>query len=79
MAREGPSESRYYGCSALLFFTESTDVVPIAIDLVDQDWPEDTLVGSCGPVELLRDRFAVNYFWDTAEWRDWWDKVGAEL
>jgi hypothetical protein len=79
MSRDGSPVSRYYGCYALLFYTDITDVVPIVIDLVDQDWPEDMRAGSCGPILLLRDRFAVNYFWDTEAWRDWWDTLNVEL
>ena len=79
IAREGTPESRYSGCYALLFFTDSTDVVPIVIDLVDQESPEDMRVGSCGPILLLRDRFAANYFWDTAAWRDWWNTLVPSL
>ena len=78
MAREGPPESRYWACRALLLYTPETDVTPDAIDLISQARPDDARPGSGGPIELLRDRFAENFFWDTTAWREWGEEQARE-
>jgi hypothetical protein len=25
-----------------------------------------------GPIELLKQRFAENFFWESTVWREWW-------
>lgn len=76
LAREGPPASRYWACEALLRCTPRTDAVPIVIDLIGGRRPDD-VAGSWGPIELLKDRFAENFFWDMDAWREWW--AGYEL
>ena len=41
------------------------------IDLIGQGQPDDVTAGSWA-IELLKDRFAENDFWDAAGWRAWW-------
>jgi hypothetical protein len=72
MAREGPIASRYWACTALLLCTPKTDSAPIAIELIGQRQPRDVMTGSWGPIELLKERFAENFFWNTTAWREWW-------
>ena len=76
MAREGSPASRYWACAALLLCTPRTDVVPIAIDLIGSSQPGDVGTPSRGPIELLKRRFAENFFWDTTAWRGWWAERG---
>jgi hypothetical protein len=78
MAREGPPASRYWACEALLLCTPKTDLTPIVIDLIDQSRPDDIGTGSSGPIELLRQRFAENYLWDSTAWREWWTEYGRK-
>ncbi len=72
MAREGPPAARYWASVALLFGTSKTDVVPIAIDLISQRSPGDVNAGNWAPIDLLKQRFAENLYWDSAAWREWW-------
>jgi hypothetical protein len=76
MAREGPPASRYWACAALLLCTPRTDVVPIAIDLIDSSRPGELTTVRSGPIELLKRRFAENFFWDATAWRGWWAERG---
>lgn len=76
MAREGPPASRYWACAALLRCSPRTDVVPIVIDLIAQGDRDHVRASTWGPVGLLRDRFAENFFWDTTAWRKWWAEQG---
>jgi hypothetical protein len=71
MVREGTPTSRYWACSALLLCSPETDAVPMTIDLIG---PPGDVAGGWGPVELLKYRFAENFFWDTTAWREWWAK-----
>jgi hypothetical protein len=73
MVRDGPPASKYRACMALLLYTDRTDAVPVAIDLIGERRPGDFSVGQhYGPIDLLHVRFAVNYFWDMTAWRVWW-------
>jgi hypothetical protein len=76
MAREGPPAARFWACAAILLGTPKTDVVPIAIDLIDQIQPRDLRTRIWGPIDLLKLRFAENFFWDTTAWRGWWAEYG---
>ena len=78
MAREGPPSSKYWACAALLLCTSRTDVVPIAIDLIESNRPGVLAAEGRGPIVLLKDRFAENDFWDTAAWRTWWTGRGRQ-
>jgi hypothetical protein len=72
MAREGPPASRYWACTSLLLCTPRTDAVPIAIELIGQRPTGEMSAGFWGPISLLRERFAENFYWDTSAWREWW-------
>jgi hypothetical protein len=76
MAREGPPASRYWACTALLLCTPRTDAAPIVIDLIGQRRSDDVRTRSWGPIELLKQRFAENFFWDVTAWRGWWAEYG---
>jgi hypothetical protein len=73
MVREGSPTGRHFACMALLLYTDKTDSVPVTIDLIEEGQRGNLAASSdWGPIDLLRTRFAVNYFWDTDAWRDWW-------
>jgi hypothetical protein len=72
MAREGSPASRYWACKALLLYTPRIDVVPVAIDLIGSSQPGELTGVRSGPIDLLKARFAENFFWDTTAWRGWW-------
>ena len=75
MASEGPAGSRYWACMALLLCRpEADDAASIAIELIGE--PGEA-TGSWGPIELLKQRFAENFFWDTAAWKQWWTEYGS--
>jgi hypothetical protein len=76
MAREGPPAARFWACTALLLGTPKTDVVPIVINLIGPRPTGDVRAGSWGPIHLLKQRFAENFFWDTTAWREWWAEHG---
>jgi hypothetical protein len=78
MAREGPPASRYWACTALLLCTPKTDAAPIVIDLIGERHSDDARTGKWGPIELLKERFAENYFWDLTAWREWWAEYGRK-
>ncbi|MHC4180436.1 MAG: HEAT repeat domain-containing protein, partial [Planctomycetota bacterium] len=68
---------RYLACEALLRYEDDPEAVPVLIELIDND----ALAASIRPdrpVSLLRSRFAVNFFRDTAAWRNWWAKYRKE-
>lgn len=71
MAREGPPASRYWACTALLHCTPRTDAAPLVIDLIGLRPLDGGRTGRWGPIELLKVRFAENFFWDVAVWREW--------
>jgi hypothetical protein len=77
MARQGPPAARYWACVALLLGTPKTDVVPIVIDLIGQNDPRAVRAWTWGPIDLLKQRFGENFFWDTTAWRGWWVEHGA--
>jgi hypothetical protein len=72
IARAGPPASRYWACMALLLCTPKTDAALIVIDLIGQERSDDVKTGSWGPIELLKQRFAENFFWESTVWREWW-------
>ena len=79
MAQEGSPAARYWACTALLLGTPKTDVVPIVIDLIGPRPTGDVRAASWGPIQLLKQRFAENFFWDTTAWREWWAEHGPEM
>jgi hypothetical protein len=78
MVREGPPTSRYWACTALLLCTPETGATPIVIDLIGEKRSDDVRTGSWGPIDLLKQRFAENFFWDVTAWREWWAEYGRE-
>jgi hypothetical protein len=34
---------------------------------------------SWGPIYLLKQRYAQNFFWDTIAWREWWAQNGPDM
>jgi hypothetical protein len=72
MAREGPPAARYYACATLLLYTPSADAAPIVFDIIARSRPDNITTADSWPIELLRKRFAENFFWDSAAWRQWW-------
>jgi hypothetical protein len=62
---------QYLTCKALLSFSDSADSVNVAIDMIDLSKPRDDAPVNSGTISMLRRRFAVNFFWDTAAWRKW--------
>jgi hypothetical protein len=73
---------QYWACDALLKFGQSPEAVDVAIDLIELSPPESMHWDKWAAIRLLKNCFAVNYFWDTAAWRDWAKQrrgEGAEL
>jgi hypothetical protein len=62
---------KYWGCKALLHFSNGPDAIDAAIDLIDQDKPDQFTSRQSGAILLLKERFGVNHFWNTAAWRAW--------
>lgn len=78
MAREGPPASRYWACTALLLGTPGTDAASIVINLIGEESSDHVRTGNWGPIELLKRRFAENFFWDSTAWREWWAAYGRK-
>ncbi len=70
---------RYWACQALLAFTDSPEAIDVAIDLIDQSKPSDAASVHPGAISMLRNRFAVNYFWDTDAWRKWASTIRSDV
>ena len=62
---------QYWSCRALLLYATSDEAIDVAIDLVERSKPNDNAQVRSGEIEMLQDRFAVNFFWDTKAWRKW--------
>lgn len=69
---------RYWSCDALLKFGQSQEAVDIAIDLIELSPPDVKSSMESAAINLLKNCFAVNYFWDTVAWRDWAKRLRAE-
>ncbi len=78
MAREGSPACRYWACTALLLCTPKTDTVPIVIDLIGQRRSDNIMTAGWGPIELLKQRFAENFFWESTAWQGWWAEYGRK-
>ena len=72
MARNGPPASQYWACMALLHYTPKTDVTPLVINLLSQEQRDNSAKTSSGLLDLLKRRFAENFYWDVPAWREWW-------
>ena len=77
LAHNGPRAVRFRACAALLRDTKTTDEVPLVIDFIepgapipiDYHWPP---IEQRDAIDLLRERFAENFFSDSTAWRKWW-------
>ena len=63
---------RYWSAQALLMYSDCVEPVPMLIELIAAAKPSGHPVFDSGPVSLLRNRFAVNFFRDVDAWRAWW-------
>jgi hypothetical protein len=71
-------EVQHLACDALLNFGQSPEAVDVAIDLIESSPPESAYWDSWAVNYLLKNCFAVNFFWDTAAWRNWAKQRRAE-
>lgn len=69
---------QYWACDALLKFGQSPEAVDVAIDLIERTPPEPLHWDKWAAIRLLKNCFAVNYFWDIAAWRNWAKQHRAE-
>lgn len=71
-------EVQHLACDALLNFGQSPEAVNVAIDLIESSPPVSAYWDSWAVIYLLKNCFAVNFFWDTDAWRDWAKQRRAE-
>jgi len=74
---ENPS-MQYWGCQALLMFSNKIDAVPVDIELIGQSPRSENPMRTSGAIHVLQKRFAVNFFWDIPAWNSWWEDQRAE-
>jgi hypothetical protein len=78
MLHNGPWESQYCAAYALLWHSDNLDAVPVLIDRISQAPSGDDAFEVYPAIQLLQQRFAVNYFWDAAAWKEWWQQYQAD-
>ncbi len=78
MLHEGPYDSQYWAAHALLIYSDNLEAVPVLIKLIGQGAPDPSPGFNPGEIDLLKRRFAVNYFRDVAAWEAWWKSYEKE-
>ena len=66
--------TRHFACWALLSYTEDVTCVPCVIDMIERASPADHSSSHSLTIMMLKNRFGVNFFWDTDAWRQWWSE-----
>ena len=77
MLRHERPDLRFWACMALVPYDhELAEAVPATIKLIRIEGRGETAMEQSGTSDLLRRRFAVNYFWDVEAWERWWKAEG---
>jgi hypothetical protein len=82
LARAAPAGSRWRLCQTLLLYAERAEEAPHLIDDIEQELREHPVRfadRNSWPITILAYRFGVNYFWDVAGWRQWWDDYARAM
>ncbi|MEX0711215.1 MAG: hypothetical protein WD278_02625 [Pirellulales bacterium] len=72
MLQSDQPEVQFWACFPLVMYEGDPEAVEVAIDLVGKSSRGSSASRHPGAILMLRDRFAENFFWDTAAWKRWW-------
>jgi hypothetical protein len=72
MLQSDQPEVQFWACFPLVMYEGDPEAVEVAIDLVGKSSRGEAASRHPGAILMLRDRFAENFFWDTAAWKRWW-------
>jgi hypothetical protein len=82
LARSAPAGKRWIPGKTLLLYCDRVEEAPLLIGDIEQelrDHPRWFAERNTMPIQVLRDRFGVNHFWDVAAWRRWWAEYDRGL